>query len=76
MQQSASANVARAVVVGVVRPEGVAYLSDSERAAEATFREFDMVAITDDDPPPAHFLLAYRDARRAWVATHEVDQRT
>lgn len=37
------------------------------------FREVGMAAIADDEPLPASELLAYQQARRAWVATDDVD---
>jgi GNAT superfamily N-acetyltransferase len=46
-------------------------LQDIERAAGAAFRDVDMAAIADDDPPTVAALQQYQAAGRAWVATDD-----
>jgi GNAT superfamily N-acetyltransferase len=55
------------------RVEDVAFLPAIERAAGAAFLEVGMAAIADDEPLPVSELLAYQQARRAWVATDDLD---
>lgn len=62
------------VVIRIARSEDVVHFPDIERAAGAAFRERDMASIADDEPLPAHELLAYQRAGRAWVATDDVDE--
>jgi GNAT superfamily N-acetyltransferase len=46
-------------------------LQDIERSAGAAFRDIDMAAIADDDPPTSTDLQAYQAQGRAWVATDD-----
>ncbi|WP_166609839.1 GNAT family N-acetyltransferase [Kineococcus indalonis] len=46
-------------------------LRDIERAAGAAFRDVDMVAIADDDPPTVAALQQYQAGGRARVATDD-----
>ncbi|WP_369274247.1 GNAT family N-acetyltransferase [Streptomyces sp. R11] len=48
-------------------------LQDIERAAGAAFRDLDMAAIADDEPPTLDVLEHYRRAGRAWVACEAGD---
>ncbi len=58
----------------MARAEDLALFPEIERAAGAPFREQDMAAVADDESLPAHELLVYQRAGRAWVATDDVDQ--
>ena len=49
-------------------------LREIEVAAGAGFRDLDMAAIADDDPPTAEVLEGYVSDGRAWVATDETDR--
>lgn len=62
------------VVIRVARPEDVVHFPEIERVSGSAFRERDMASIADDGPLPAHELLAYQRAGRAWVATDDVDE--
>nr|WP_240895938.1 GNAT family N-acetyltransferase [Kineococcus siccus] len=46
-------------------------LQDIERAAGAAFRDLDMAAVADDDPPALTDLQTYQAQGRAWVATDD-----
>lgn len=58
----------------MARCEDVVHFPEIERAAGAPFRERDMALIADDEPLPAHELLAYQRAGHAWVATDDGDE--
>ncbi|WP_448616797.1 GNAT family N-acetyltransferase [Modestobacter sp. URMC 112] len=49
-------------------------LADIERAAGEQFRELDMAAVADDDPPTAATLQGYLDRGAAWVAAGPDDR--
>ncbi|WP_394247883.1 GNAT family N-acetyltransferase [Arthrobacter pityocampae] len=51
--------------------DDLASLPDIERAADATFRDVDMIAIADGGTMPAHDLLRYQEDGRAWIHTDD-----
>lgn len=55
------------------RVEDLPRLRETERSAGAVFRDMDMSAVADDEPPSIEALQAYMQGGRAWVATDVAD---
>ncbi|TQL66388.1 L-amino acid N-acyltransferase YncA [Nocardioides albertanoniae] len=56
------------------RADDMDRLGEIEVAAGVGFRDLDMAAIADDDPPTAEVLAGYIGDGRAWVVTDETDR--
>ena len=55
------------------RPEDLPVLRDVEIAAGACFRQLDMAAVADDEPPTVAELADYVSEGRAWVVVDHAD---
>jgi GNAT superfamily N-acetyltransferase len=61
------------VVIRAARGEELEKLRELERAAGSIFRELDMDAIADDEPPSTAALAVLQAAGGVWVGTDEAD---
>lgn len=62
------------VMVRAARREDLSAVRELERAAGAAFRDLDMAAVADDEPPTITELLAFQNDGRAWVITDDADR--
>lgn len=58
-------------MIRAARATDLPVLRELERAAGAPFRDLDMVAVADDEPPTVADLARFQQDGRAWVATDE-----
>ncbi len=56
------------------RQEDLPAVRELERAAGAAFRDLDMAAVADDEPPSITELAAFARDGRAWVITDDSDR--
>jgi GNAT superfamily N-acetyltransferase len=60
-------------VIRLALVEDLPRLREIERAAGAMFRDLNMSAVADDEPPSLETLRGYAQDGRAWVATDAAD---
>jgi ribosomal protein S18 acetylase RimI-like enzyme len=61
-------------MVRAARREDLPGVRELERAAGAAFRDLDMAAVADDEPPTITELAAFQQDGRAWVITDDTDR--
>lgn len=61
-------------MIRLARDTDLPVLQDIERAAGAPFRDHDMAAIADDQPPTIAELTEFQRDGRCWVVTDEQDR--
>ncbi len=61
-------------VVRLARFDDLSALRELERAAGESFRDIDMDAVANEEPPPLEDLLVFQRDGRAWVATDAADR--
>ena len=61
-------------MIRAARADDLPLLRQLERAAGAAFRDLDMAAVADDEPPSVADLAVFQEDGRAWVAVDDADQ--
>ncbi|MGI8428011.1 MAG: GNAT family N-acetyltransferase [Solirubrobacteraceae bacterium] len=61
-------------MVRAARREDLAELREIERAAGASFRELEMHAVANDEPPSIAALAVVQEDGRAWVVADDADR--
>jgi hypothetical protein len=61
-------------VVLAARWEDLSAVRELERAAGAAFRDLDMAAVADDEPPTITELVTLQDDGRAWAIADDADR--